>query len=254
MKIPRVSLVLGLSLAAVLTRLSAAEGGVKPESRERTGNGGPSRQPSERQAANVFRAYDKNRDGGVTVDEWLAMRHLTPNDQSDRARVERARFQAAGPGADGRMNQKEFVFWYTQGRFNQTREGGPSAEAGAPRRGPRDGDAGRPKGPRDGEGVIKPGPGDGENGPRKGPQDTGGTSPESQTIVIDVDDRGRILNGERRAMDTNQMRAELRRIAATANGRKIYLRADRAVPFQAMQSLLRECQAANIKNLFLLNR
>ena len=254
MKMPRLHLSVGLSLLAGVLQLPAAEGGFKPESRERAPNTSRKRRPSERQAANVFRAYDKNRDGAVTVDEWLAIRHLSPSDKSDRARVERTRFQAAGPGSDNRMSQKEFIFWYTQGRFNQLREGGPSAEAGAPRRGPRDGEGSRPAGPRDGEGAPRKGPRDGEGAPRRGPGDTGAPSAESRVVTIKADANGRMIGGERRLLDSKQTRTELRRIAATANGRKVVIRAEQGMSAAALQSLMRECQAAGIKNLFISTR
>lgn len=135
------------------------------------------KRPTERQAANVFRAYDKNRDSVVTVDEWLQMRHLTAFDKSSRANVERARFKAAEPSGDGRMTQKEFVYWYAVGRFSGASDrGGPSAEGNGIRRGPRDGEGGAPIGARDGEGGVRRGPRDGEGGVRKGPGDGEGAA------------------------------------------------------------------------------
>jgi len=245
MMTPRFNLVLALSSIFGAIPLFATKGGTPPEARDRAGSGNLSRarRPTERQAVNVFRAYDKNRDWSVTADEWLVMRHLSPNDTSERARGERMRFQAAGPGADGRMNQKAFVFWYTQGRFNQLGEGGGRAAEGAVRRGPRDGEGAATKGPRDGEGKV-----------RQVPRDSGDPSLEAGVITVNADANGPMLGGGNRPLEAAQMQSELRRIAATANRRKVMIRAERAMSAAALQTLVRECQAAGIKNLFISTR
>ena len=241
------------------------------------------KRPTERQAADVFRAYDKNKDGSVTVDEWLMMRHMQPNDRSARGQVERTRFQQAGPGKDGRFNQKEFVYWYTTGRFNNLAEGGARAgdgEAGTLRRGPRDGDGAPRTGPRDGEGTLRRGPRDGEGAPltglrdgegamkrgprdgegvRRGPTDgegrpsaegDGRRNADGTSLTMTVDTSGNLLaNG--RPMNSKQRMSYLRSIATQANGRKVYIRAGRGTSMAGLQALFRECQNAGIKNLFL---
>ncbi len=231
------------------------------------------KRPTERQAVNVFRAYDKNRDSVVTADEWLAMRHLSANDRSSRANTERARFKAAEPSGDARLSQREFVSWYTQGRFSGARDGGgASAEAGAANRGPRDGEgAARPgardgeggarpgardgegtmrRGPRDGEGGARPGPRDGEDG-RSGPADgEGGGSAESGNLTLNVNAAGQVLaNG--RVLSPVQRAAHLRQVGTAARGRKIYIRASNGVSRAALQNLIRECQKAGMKNLYM---
>jgi hypothetical protein len=231
------------------------------------------KRPTERQAVNVFRAYDKNRDSVVTADEWLMMRHMSPNDRSSRANTERGRFKAAEPSGDAKINQQEFVRWYTQGRFSGARDsGGPSAESGAARRGsrdgegaartgPRDGEGGARPGARDGEGAMRRGARDGEGGVRSGPRDgeggrrgaaegEGRGSAEGGNLTLNVDAAGQLLaNG--RAMTAKQRAAYLRQFAANAGGRKIYIRASRGTSMASLQNLIRECQKAGIKNLYM---
>lgn len=240
--------------------------------------------PTERQAANVFRAYDKNSDGAVTPEEWLMMRHMQPNDRSSRAQLERSRFQQAGPGKDGRFNQKEFVYWYTTGRFKNVREGGaggPGDEAGAVRRGPRDGEGAARPGPRDGEGVMRRGARDGEGAPKSGPRDGEGavrrgprdgegarrgaadgegrpsaegegrpSAEGSGGVTLNVDTSGNLLANGRR-MNSKQRVDYLRGVAKQASGKKVYIRASRGTSMSGLQALIRECQNAGIKNLFL---
>ncbi|MGB0580096.1 MAG: hypothetical protein ACPGVU_10375 [Limisphaerales bacterium] len=233
------------------------------------------KRPTERQAANVFRTYDKNGDSAVTVDEWFMMRHLKPGDRSSRAQLETRRFQEAEPSGDNRMTQKEFVYWYTTARFSNVREGGargPGDEAGAVRRGPRDGEGAGARGPRDGEANMKRGPRDGEGGVRRGPRDgegaaprgprdgeggargpadgEGGRSAESDGIVLNVNSRGQLL-ADGRVLSPSQRVNYLRRVSAGARGRKIYIQANRNAPMTSIQNLIRECQVAGMKNLFL---
>jgi len=135
-------------------------------------------------------------------------------------------------------------------------------EGGAKKTGPRDGEGGVKKGPRDVAGGVKKGPRDGEGGVKRGPREgdvprtgsaeTGrGTSMEGKIITIVADNRGRMVSGEGQAMATAQMREQLRRIVASANGRKVLIRADQGMSAAAIQSLIKECQSAGIKNLFL---
>lgn len=223
------------------------------------------KRPTERQAANVFRAYDKNRDSVVTVDEWFMMRHLKPGDRSSRGQTEALRFQAAEPSGDNRMTQKEFVYWYTTARFANAGEGGargPGDEAGAVRRGPRDGEGATPRGPRDGEGAVRRGPRDGEGavprgardgeGGRRGPADgEGGRSAESDGgLILNVNSRGQLI-AEGRILSPSQRVNYLRRVATGARGRKIYIQASQGASITSIQNLIRECQSAGMKNLYL---
>lgn len=266
------------------------------------------KRPTQRQAANVFRAYDKNRDSVVTVDEWFMMRHLKPGDRSSRGQTEARRFQAAEPSGDNRMTEKEFVYWYTAGRFADLGEGGargPGDEAGAVRRGPRDGEGAAPRGPRDGEGTARRGPRDGEGsklsgprdgegavrrgprdgegakprgprdgeGVRRGPRDGEGGAPRgprdgegvrrgpadgeggrsaeaADGLVLNVNSRGQLL-AEGRVLSPSQRVNYLRRVAASARGRKIYLQAGQGASMTSIQNLIRECQTAGMKNLYL---
>ena len=243
------------------------------------------KRPTERQAANVFRAYDKNGDSVVTMDEWFMMRHLKPGDRSSRGQTEAQRFRAAEPSGDNRMTQKEFIYWYTTGRFGNVSEGGargPGDEAGAVRRGPRDGEGAAQRGPRDGEGAGRRGPRDGEGnmkrgprdgeGVRRGPRDGEGAAPrgprdgegagrgpadgegapsaESGGLVLNVNSRGQLV-AEGRVLSPSQRVNYLRRVASSARGRKIYIQANQGASVTSIQNLIRECQVAGMKNLFL---
>ena len=111
----------------------------------------------------VFKAYDKNGDKFVSLEEWLAM--TNGNISDSRRKIQTRRFQAAGIGDDEKMSPAEFSHYYTVGRYKNTRDGEGK------KRGPRDGE-GNKKGPRDGEGVKK-GPRDGEGKVKPGPKDEG---------------------------------------------------------------------------------
>ena len=105
----------------------------------------------------VFRAYDKNGDLAVTLEEWLAMKEGSLDDE--RREIETKRFQEAEPSGDGKMTPEEFLEWYTKGRSRKVREGDqPRASDGEGefRSGPRDGEAADRSGPRDGEGPRGP--------------------------------------------------------------------------------------------------
>ena len=108
----------------------------------------------------VFKAYDKNGDMVVTLDEWLIMRHVQPS-ETLRKQQQTTQFNEAEPSGDGRFTPAEFIYWYTKGRFENVREGG--------QRGPRDGESGQ-RGARDGEGGQR-GPRDGEGPAKQGPRD-----------------------------------------------------------------------------------
>jgi len=66
----------------------------------------------------VFKAYDKNSDLVVTVDEWLAMKRVAETDTA-RVNLESERFNEADPNKDGQMTAEEFLYWYTKGRFQK---------------------------------------------------------------------------------------------------------------------------------------
>ncbi len=111
----------------------------------------------------VFKAYDKNGDKFVSLEEWLAMTNGNVSDS--RRKNQTRRFHAAGIGDDEKMSPAEFNHYYTVGRYKNTRDGEGK------KRGPRDGD-GNKKDSRDGEGVKK-GPRDGEGKVKSGPKDEG---------------------------------------------------------------------------------
>jgi hypothetical protein len=99
-------------------------------------------------AGGVFKAYDKNGDLVVTLDEWLGMTNGNINE--DRRRLQTTRFREAEPSGDDRFTPEEFLYWYTKGRFESAAEGSSRDAGEGARRGPRDGEGERP-GPRDGE-------------------------------------------------------------------------------------------------------
>lgn len=140
---------------------------------------------------NVFRAYDKNGDQVVTLDEWLAMTNGNINDA--RRKLQSSRFHDAEPNGDGKFTVAEFVYWYGVTRHRSSdrpRESDDRADEGRGRRdgdvekrGPRDGDEPR-RGTRDGEverrgsrdgDRVKEGPRDGDRA-KEGPRD--GERPE----------------------------------------------------------------------------
>lgn len=161
---------------------------------------------------------------------------------------------------------------------------GPREGDGAVRRGSRDGEGVAKAGPRDGEGGVRRGPRDGERPAGMGPRETGARrpSPEAQAgrrmpaesgnrrsaegegrhtservaenrLVIPVNAKGQVLSSEGQVLSQSDMRAELGRIAASANGRRIYVQAEQGIATAELQSLVKECQQAGIKNLFLSN-
>lgn len=120
---------------AEMRRVLQTQRGDRPPERDRPraevgppprgGNVGvPPRGWERSQAGKVFQAYDRNRDLQVTVEEWFAMKEGLGEGDSERKRLEASRFRQADPNSDGRMTVSEFLFWYTQGRYQQAREGG----------------------------------------------------------------------------------------------------------------------------------
>ncbi len=71
----------------------------------------------------VFQAYDKNKDGVVTLSEWYAMKEGLRESDTERRKLEASRFQQADPNTDGKMTAREFIHWYEKGRFRSTRDG-----------------------------------------------------------------------------------------------------------------------------------
>ncbi|MCA9141982.1 MAG: sigma-70 family RNA polymerase sigma factor [Planctomycetales bacterium] len=69
----------------------------------------------------VFKAYDKNGDRTVSVEEWLAMQEGEMTDERRALAVRR--FKEAEPSGDGKFTVEEFLHWYTKGRYQDTREG-----------------------------------------------------------------------------------------------------------------------------------
>jgi hypothetical protein len=116
-------------------------------------------------AGGVFKAYDKNGDMVVSLDEWLAMTNGNINEE--RRRLQTTRFREAEPSGDDRFTPQEFIYWYTKGRFENTAEGrrSPASDGDTVRRGPRDGEAER-RGPRDGD-AERSGLRDGEGDARE---------------------------------------------------------------------------------------
>ena len=76
----------------------------------------------------VFKAYDKNGDLSVSLEEWLAMQEGEMTDA--RRKLESKRFEDAEPSGDGKFGVEEFLHWFTKGRYQNSREGGRSEERG----------------------------------------------------------------------------------------------------------------------------
>jgi hypothetical protein len=116
----------------------------------------------------VFKAYDKNGDEVVTLDEWLLM--FNGNISPSRREMQTKRFNDADPNHDGKFVPAEFIYWYSIGRHREVEQGRRTeGQEGTARRVPRDGE-GQTRGPRDGEGTTR-GPREGEGqtrGPREG--------------------------------------------------------------------------------------
>lgn len=136
----------------------------------------------------VFKAYDKNGDGAVTVEEWLAMTNGNVSDA--RREIQTRRFKEAEPSGDGRFSAAEFIHWYRRGKLNE-RDGDDreSRERDGDR---RDGDRERPvRGPRDGDEARERGPRDRDAEERRGPRDGDRESDERRDEESPRDDRGK---------------------------------------------------------------
>ena len=118
----------------------------------------------------VFKAYDKNGDLSVSLEEWLAMTNGNVSDA--RRAIQTKRYNEAEPNGDGKFTPAEFIYWYSKGRFANNTEGrtrgARDGEGSSLRR--RDGE-GEARGPRDGEGREKAGPRDGDAPAKRGPRD-----------------------------------------------------------------------------------
>lgn len=97
----------------------------------------------------VFKAYDKNGDEVVTLDEWLLM--FNGNISPSRREMQTKRFNDADPNHDGKFVPAEFIYWYSIGRHREVEQSRRTDEReGTARRIPRDGE-GQTRGPRDGD-------------------------------------------------------------------------------------------------------
>ncbi len=68
----------------------------------------------------VFKAYDKNGDQFVGLEEWLAMTNGNISDA--RRKLQTERFAETNPGQDNKLSPSEFIYWYTKGRFANLRD------------------------------------------------------------------------------------------------------------------------------------
>jgi hypothetical protein len=71
--------------------------------------------------------------------------------EAARYELEAKRFKEADPNHDGKMTAAEFIYWYTQGRYEGTPQRGARDGEGSERSGPRDGESSAPRGERDGK-------------------------------------------------------------------------------------------------------
>lgn len=138
-------------------RAGAGEPDPAPAAAPRDREQPPALDPASRKMAKIFQAYDKDRSGQVSFDEFLAMREGA-NDPRVRQQAMES-FNQADRTGDGQIALEEFL------AAGQRRQEGdqPRGEGAAPRDRdlpgaeadrPRDGDAGR-RGPRDGEGHVR---------------------------------------------------------------------------------------------------
>ncbi len=96
-------------------------------------------------------AYDKNGDGIVSLEEWLAM---TNSLNDARRAIGTKYFNDAEPSGDGKFTPAEFIWWRSIGSkqaLEQSRRDRPrDGEGDGVRPGPRE-DEGERSGPRDGD-------------------------------------------------------------------------------------------------------
>lgn len=78
----------------------------------------------------VFLAYDKNADGIVSLEEWLAMTNGNINDE--RRELQTRRFKEAEPSGDGKFTPNEFIYWYSVSRIATDRDSDQRGEARTP--------------------------------------------------------------------------------------------------------------------------
>lgn len=103
-----------------------AETGKRDSPEATAGKSGPA-DPGKRAAtlnnskeAKVFRTYDADDDGFVTAEEMADMKE---GKQNSRARREfRKAVRRADSNDDGKLDQKEFAWWYSVGRLDEDAE------------------------------------------------------------------------------------------------------------------------------------
>lgn len=129
----------------------------------------PARWPHSKEGR-VFKAYDKNGDLSVSLEEWLAMTNGNVSDA--RRELQTRRYNDADPNGDGRFTPAEFIDWYARGRFanSSERRRRGDRDGDGDRRGARDGEDKERREARDGEGGRR-GPRDGEDAAKTGPRD-----------------------------------------------------------------------------------
>lgn len=148
-----------------------------PRDRDAGSRESPARWESTKEGR-VFKAYDKNSDGSVSLDEWLAM--TNGNVSPARKEVQTKRYNEAEPNGDGKFTPGEFIYWYSKGRFGQVESN--RRDGDGPKRGPRDGEESKrgvrdgdraetPRNSRDGDGERQRGERDGDAEGRRGPRD-----------------------------------------------------------------------------------
>lgn len=93
------------------------EGGKKPE-----GDGDKRVAPDRNNTkeGKVFKAYDKNHDSFVDDEEMGSMREGKLNSRGRREI--RKSIKRADQDHDGKLNIKEFIWWYTKGRLDERAE------------------------------------------------------------------------------------------------------------------------------------
>ena len=67
--------------------------------------------------------------------------------------------------------------------------------------------------------------------------------------MIRVNARGQVIAGDNRPVPIDTVRATLRKLAGSANGRPIVIKADQGMPTASLKALIDECEKAGVKNL-----